>query len=98
MSALLWPGDDRAGDHFSDEAVLAAMVRVEASWLRSLVAAGVAPEAASDDLERLVSRRDVAAVARDAEASGNPVVAMLSVLRERLRARNPRPPGGCTAA
>ena len=32
MGELFWPGDDRAGTLFSDEAFLAAMVAVESAW------------------------------------------------------------------
>ena len=33
MSDLLWPGDRRAGDLFTDEAFVAAMVAVESAWV-----------------------------------------------------------------
>lgn len=89
MSQLLWPGDERAGPVFAEPSVLTAMVRVEAAWLRALVAAGVAPEEALDDLERVLDRRDLPALASGSEASGNPVVPMLRLLRERLGRRNP---------
>ena len=42
MTDLLWPGDDRAGELFSDATVLAAMVRVEGAWLRALAVHGIA--------------------------------------------------------
>ncbi|MCW2867197.1 MAG: fumarate lyase [Marmoricola sp.] len=93
MSALLWPGDDRAGDHFTDAAVLRAMVRVESCWLEALVAAGVAPAAAAAGtsgpdglgaLDGAVSDQDLAAISAGAEASGNPVVPLLALLRSRL--------------
>ncbi len=90
MADLLWPGDERAGAAYAEPTVLAAMVRVEAAWLRALVNAGVAPTEARDDLERLVDRRDVPAVATGAEATGNPVVPLLGLLRERLGPRNPQ--------
>ena len=32
MSDLFWPGDTRAGELFSDGALLAAMVAVESAW------------------------------------------------------------------
>ncbi|GAB3083135.1 lyase family protein [Nocardioides zeae] len=34
MSELFWPGDQRAGEVFSDRAFLAAMVAVESAWSR----------------------------------------------------------------
>lgn len=90
MSAdLLWPGDERAGRLFTPAAVLAAMVRVEAAWLHALVSSGAVPAEARDDLAGLVTARDAEAVAVAAESSGNPVVAMLALLRERLALRNP---------
>ena len=42
MGELLWPGDARAGDLGSDEALLTAMVRVEQAWLDALAGAGLA--------------------------------------------------------
>jgi 3-carboxy-cis,cis-muconate cycloisomerase len=33
MSALFWPGDERAGELFTDAAFRAAMVRVESAWV-----------------------------------------------------------------
>lgn len=85
MSSLLWPGDDRAGDVFTDAAVLAAMVSVESAWLATLADAGIAPVA--PDLTSLVVAADVAAVAAGAESGGNPVIPLLALLRERLRSR-----------
>lgn len=89
MVDLLWPGDERARRLFSSAAVLSAMVHVEAAWLQALVAAGVVPAEARDDLAGLVTARDVDTVAARAEASGNPVLPMLALLRERLEHRNP---------
>jgi len=86
---LLWPGTHRAGELMSDPALLRAMVRVEAAWLAELVAAGVAPPDAADDLAGLVDGGDVAQVAAAAEAGGNPVIPLLGLLRTRLAARNP---------
>lgn len=89
MTDLLWPGDDRAGDVFSDTAVLAAMVRVEAAWLDALTGHGIAPAEAADDLAGLIGPADSAAVAAGSEAGGNPLIPLLALLRERLKARNP---------
>jgi len=84
MTDLLWPGDHRAGDVFSDAAYLAALVRVENAWLGVLVDAGIAPAAARTDLTAVVSAADVDAVAVAAEATGNPVPALLELLRGRI--------------
>jgi 3-carboxy-cis,cis-muconate cycloisomerase len=88
VSDLLWPGDDRAGDLFTDAAVLTAMVRVEAAWLDALVLHAVAPEEARDDLTGLIGPDDVPLVAAGAEAGGNPLIPLLKLLRTRLQARN----------
>ncbi|MCA2218301.1 lyase family protein [Jidongwangia harbinensis] len=82
MSDLLWPGDDRCGDLFSDPAVLAAMVRVEAAWLRALDGPG-------DDLEKLLHAGDAARIAAAAESGGNPVIPLVGLLRDRLAERHP---------
>lgn len=83
MTDLLWPGDHRAGLIFSDDAYLAAMLRVESAWLGALVESGIAPAAARADLSAAVSATDVEAVAVAAEATGNPVPGLLDLLRER---------------
>lgn len=89
MADLLWPGDERAERLFAPATVLSAFVRVESAWLHALVTAGIVPAAARTDLVGLVTTRDVDAVALRAEASGNPVIPMLELLRERLELRNP---------
>jgi 3-carboxy-cis,cis-muconate cycloisomerase len=63
---LFWPGDDRAGDHFTSESFLWAMVDVEADWLGR-------PLTVPDDLEWL---------ANESESGGNPVIALVELLRE----------------
>lgn len=70
MGDLFWPGDARAGDHFTSGAFLAAMVAVEEAW------AGV-------DLAGVVGEADLDALAREAESGGNPVIALVALLRER---------------
>jgi 3-carboxy-cis,cis-muconate cycloisomerase len=89
MTALLWPGDDRAGDLLSDPAVLLAMAVVEEAWLDALVELRVAPETArAPRLSALVTDDDVdavvATVAAGAEDTGNPVVPLVKLLRDRL--------------
>lgn len=88
MSDLLWPGDHRAGDVFTDATVVAAMVRAESAWLDALVRHGVAPAEAADDLDGLTGPEDVPAVAAGAEGGGNPLIPLLALLRERLGSRN----------
>lgn len=83
MTDLLWPGDHRAGQIFSDAAFLTAMARVENAWLRTLVDAGIAPDSARADLTAMIAATDVEAVAVAAEITGNPVPALVTLLRDR---------------
>ncbi|KLO28819.1 3-carboxy-cis,cis-muconate cycloisomerase [Mycolicibacter heraklionensis] len=83
MTDLLWPGDHRAGQIFSDAGYLAAMAQVENAWLGVLVDSGIAPASARADLTAAISAADVEAVAVAAEATGNPVPGVLELLRER---------------
>lgn len=83
MAQLLWPGDERAGEVFTDAALLHALVAVEQAWLDVLVDRGIAPAQARRDLTSLVTSADVTLVASRAEASGNPLVPLLTLLRER---------------
>ncbi|MFW0782943.1 lyase family protein [Gordonia sp. CPCC 206044] len=87
MSNLLWPGDHRAGDLFTDSAFLDAMLRVEAAWSTGLVAVGVAPpgaEVSVEVLRDLIGDNAVDEIAIAAEAGGNPVIPMVRNLRSRL--------------
>jgi 3-carboxy-cis,cis-muconate cycloisomerase len=95
MTDLLWPGDERAGDLFSDAAVLAAMVRVEDAWLQALVTHGLA--GTGGDLTKLVDAGDAAQIAADAESGGNPVIPLLGLLRERDPAAAPWIHAGLTS-
>jgi 3-carboxy-cis,cis-muconate cycloisomerase len=91
MTALLWPGDDRAGGLMSDDAVLTAMVATETAWLAALAATGVAPADAACDLGELVGPDDLSQVAGGSEAGGNPVIPLVALLRERA---GPQAPAG----
>ena len=82
--SLLWPGEERAGDLFSEAAYLAAMVRVEEAWLAAVASSGIAPEEARTPLAGLVSADDVPVLAEGAEAGGNPVIGLVKLLRGRL--------------
>ncbi|WP_349269539.1 3-carboxy-cis,cis-muconate cycloisomerase [Mycolicibacterium parafortuitum] len=81
MTDLFWPGDHLAGDLMSDDAFLAAMVGVEQAWLGCLVDAGIAPADARADLR--VADGDVETIARRADVDGNPVSALVALLRDR---------------
>jgi 3-carboxy-cis,cis-muconate cycloisomerase len=84
MTNLLWPGDQRAGTHMTDRALLAAMVAVESAWLGALAAAGLVPgECAGADLAGLLGDGDCESLAVGAEGGGNPVIGLV----DRLRAR-----------
>jgi 3-carboxy-cis,cis-muconate cycloisomerase len=84
MTNLLWPGEHRAGEHMTDQALLRSMVAVESAWLRALSAAGLAPvECASADLWHLIGEHDCELLARIAEEGGNPVIELVALLRER---------------
>ncbi|WP_203830831.1 lyase family protein [Actinoplanes palleronii] len=88
MSDLLWPGDHRAGDLFTDAAVIAAMIRVEHAWLTALATQGLADITVPDDLAALITPDDHPALAVAAESGGNPLIPLLKLLRSRLRGRN----------
>lgn len=87
MSDLFWPGDERAGALFADSALLEGMVALEAAWSAGLVAHGLAPRGVgvtADELLELLDGNDVARIVLDAEGGGNPVIPLVSTLRNRL--------------
>lgn len=82
---LFWPGDERAGEHFAPDRFLDALVLVEDCWLGSLVEVGIAPEGVrGTQVRALVRAEDLRAIAREAEAGGNPVIPLVRLLRQRL--------------
>jgi 3-carboxy-cis,cis-muconate cycloisomerase len=83
MTDVFWPGDQLAGDLMSDWAFLSAMVTVEQAWLDGLVDAGIAPDEARAELVALVADGDSETIARRADVDGNPVSALVALLRER---------------
>ncbi|WP_083883839.1 lyase family protein [Nocardia higoensis] len=89
MPSLLWPGDDRAGDHLSDGRLVRDMVRVESAWLAALCDAGIAPPAAAVELGQVAGDIDTAELAVASESGGNPVIPLVRLLRERLSAEHP---------
>jgi 3-carboxy-cis,cis-muconate cycloisomerase len=78
VTDLYWPGDERADDLMTPRAWLRAMVAVEQAWLDTLADAGIAP--ASTPLDGLVEVDEVAA---GAESGGNPVIGLVTLLRQR---------------
>jgi 3-carboxy-cis,cis-muconate cycloisomerase len=84
MTNLLWPGDSRAGEHMTDQALLRSMVAVESAWLGVLAAAGLAPaECVGADLSNLLRHDDRESLAATAEDGGNPVIGLVDLLRRR---------------
>lgn len=82
MTNLLWPGDERAGEHMTDQALLQSMVAVESAWLGALSTAGLAPVERAD-LMHLVGPNDCEMLAMTAEGGGNPVINLVALLRQR---------------
>jgi 3-carboxy-cis,cis-muconate cycloisomerase len=90
MVDLFWPGSDRAGDVFTDDALIEAMVAVEEAWLVGLVEAGLAPRTILvPDLLALVRPRHHEWLENEAELGGNPAMALVSLLRHGLRDTDP---------
>ncbi|OBK51623.1 lyase family protein [Mycobacterium sp. 1081908.1] len=84
MTNLLWPGDQRAGTHMTDAALLQAMVAVESAWLAALAAAGLTPgDCAGADLAARLRDGDLESLAAGAEGGGNPVIGLVELLRGR---------------
>jgi 3-carboxy-cis,cis-muconate cycloisomerase len=84
MTNLLWPGDHRAGEHMTDQALLQSMVATESAWLGALAAAGLAPAGcAAVDLSHLVGQNDCELLAFTAEDGGNPIIGLVELLRQR---------------
>ena len=83
MTNLLWPGDPRAGQLLTDDAVWQSMLRVETAWLQALADNALIPSDASCELGLLVDDSDREAVAVAADDGANPVIAMVALLRRR---------------
>lgn len=84
MTTLFWPGDERAGGALSDEAFVRTMIVVESAWLRALSDAGIAPDVDWVRIPVDLDERDLHRLALAAEASGTPVIPLVTLLRERL--------------
>ena len=84
MTGLLAPGSHRATGQVDDAALVAAMLRVETAWARALVVAGLVDGDAADVVERaaVTLRPDPGALLADTELAGNPVVPLVSRLRD----------------
>jgi 3-carboxy-cis,cis-muconate cycloisomerase len=74
MADLFWPGDERAGFHFTSASFLRMLVTIEGEWLgRDLQV--------PDGLDQL---------AKDAEEGGNPVIPLVQLLRDELDGEDAR--------
>ena len=69
MADLFWPGDERAGDHFTAVSFVRALVEVESQWLGDVLEV-------PDDVDE---------IADEAEAGGNPVIPLVRRLRAQDR-------------
>lgn len=87
MSDLLRPGGEAADGIFDTASVVADLLAVEETWSAVLAFHSLAPDSAvpgAGSLSHLVTEADVAEVARAAAESGNPVVPLVALLRNRL--------------
>jgi 3-carboxy-cis,cis-muconate cycloisomerase len=84
VTSLFWPGDHQATDAMSGPAFLRAMVDTEDAWLRVLADLGAAPSC--DAVTGVVTDADLTAIADQAEVSGNPVIPLIVLMRQRLEA------------
>lgn len=84
MSGLFSPGLHRAAGIADDAALVAAMLRTEAAWVRALATVGAVDPADADRAASAITNwePDVTGLEVSAEASGNPVVALVAGLRE----------------
>ncbi len=76
MTDLFWPGDDRAGEHFAQEAFVRALVSVEEDWLARL--------GHPADLQGLLRPQHVESLGHESEQGGNPVIGLVEMLRDGL--------------
>ena len=81
MTDLFWPGDERAVMAFDQSDFLETMIEVENVWFHALQGAGLAPDVDDQLLHGLVKKKDLAEIAAKAEASGNPVVPLVALMR-----------------
>jgi len=89
MTDDFWPGDHRAGDHFTQETFRQAMIAVEVVWLDTLARHGIAPAAARADLGGLIEPYHEEYLVEETEAGGNPVIGLVNLLRSALEDEQP---------
>jgi 3-carboxy-cis,cis-muconate cycloisomerase len=83
---LLSPGSRRAAGVADDDAVAAAMVRVELAWLHALVSVDAVERARADEVaaELAYWSADALEIAEEGEDAGNPVVPLVRAIKERV--------------
>ncbi|WP_166865989.1 lyase family protein [Salinibacterium sp. ZJ70] len=89
---LLSPVSVGASDAVSDAVVLARLIDAEAALMRAYATIGAAPSTVADVADRLAASPpaiDLSALAHASLAGGNPVIPLLPLLAERLRALDP---------
>ena len=74
MADLLWPGDERAGEVFTDAALLHGLVAVEQAWLDVLVDRGIAPPTLGRVLAAIGHAHRTAGLVPPHKADGGAVV------------------------
>jgi 3-carboxy-cis,cis-muconate cycloisomerase len=89
MTDFFWPGDHRADELFSGETLIEALTAVEVAWLDILVESGVAPVEASADLSGIVEDFHHEWLREENDAGGNPVIAVVGLLRTALEEDQP---------
>lgn len=79
----MYPGSHRAESIADDRALVAAMLAVEVAWSRVLARLGMIPADAAESVAVAAAglEIDVAALAVDAELTGNPVIGLVGALR-----------------
>lgn len=84
MASVLRPGSHRAAGVADDADVVAAILRVETAWARTLVIAHLATDADAAKVAEAAAGLDIdlATLAEAAEAAGNPVVPIVTQLRD----------------
>ncbi|MFC3961499.1 lyase family protein [Nocardia jiangsuensis] len=81
--SLLSPGSHRVAALFSDEALVAAMLRVEVAWSAALADTGIASTAQAAAVARAAATGAITpdSLAAATESAGNPVTPLVSALR-----------------
>lgn len=82
--SLLEPGSHRAAALADDQALVAAMLRVEVAWVRVLVDLGAVPDRVVAQVEQAAASLDAHLPLGEVEAAGTPVLPLVQALRAAL--------------